>query len=318
MSIKYRKNIQEKYNEDFTETIERYGLKFRISEESRSASSDMVIISEHIDTLKYFMERCDFIGFENKMDNDINKTDKELEYLNRMDIFDGGNLFGLSKKILFALDKDENLYKFDTLSGFVPHDKVSKIKIRKMLKNKKGKNIRVGRETVRDPEYPFIVIDLSNGKYKFDREYFENVFLKSETKLVEKIARENLTEVKRDDKIGYIIEGMFYDLDFNIIKDLDKEREDRENKEKERLNNFIKEEGLSKKYFDKSEISDYQEAKQYLLRNGFNWSDLKRMNKHKIYFEANSLIAFKASEKDIELNPYKRDQRSFIERFNSM
>src|SRR5699024_3302440 len=51
---------------------------------------------------------------------------------------------------------------------------------------------------------------------------------------------------------------------------------------------FLEKEGLIKSYFDRSENIDYQEAKQYLLRNGFNWTDLKRMNNYKIFLEANS------------------------------
>lgn len=327
MAIKYRKSIEEKcntnHNDDFIETLEKYGGEnFRISEESRSASiakfleeneeNDSVILSEHIDTLKYSIKRCDFSDFENKMDNDINRTGKKLEYLNRMDIFDEGNFFGLNKKHLFALDKDEKLYKYDWFHGFIPHEKVSKMKIRKILKNKKGKNVRAGRELIRDSEYPFIVIDLCNNKYKFDREYFENIYIKSETKLVEEIARKYLTKIELDNKIGYINEDIFYDLDFNIIKDLEKERKEKIDKEEEKLNSFMKEEGLDKEQFNKDVMSDYQKAKYYLKRNGYSWGHINRMNHNKIFYEANSMISFKAREKGLSIsvsNPYKRKNK---------
>ncbi|WRM43442.1 hypothetical protein [Staphylococcus phage LY01] len=68
---------------------------------------------------------------------------------------------------------------------------------------------------------------------------------------------------------------------------------------------FLEKEGLIKSYFDRSVNVDYQEAKQYLLRNGFNWSDLKRMNNYKIFLEANSLVEYKARKENVKIETIK-------------
>jgi len=68
---------------------------------------------------------------------------------------------------------------------------------------------------------------------------------------------------------------------------------------------FLEKEGLIKSYFDRSENIDYQEAKQYLLRNGFNWTDLKRMNNYKIFLEANSLVEYKARKENVKIKTIK-------------
>lgn len=65
---------------------------------------------------------------------------------------------------------------------------------------------------------------------------------------------------------------------------------------------FLEKEGLEEAGFGSR--ADYQEAKQYLLRNGFNWSDLKKMSKDKIYFEANSLLEYKAKKENVLIDHF--------------
>ncbi|BDE75668.1 hypothetical protein PALS2_278 [Staphylococcus phage PALS_2] len=84
------------------------------------------------------------------------------------------------------------------------------------------------------------------------------------------------------------------------------ERVESERKAREKATKaFLEKEGLIKSYFDRSENIDYQEAKQYLLRNGFNWSDLKRMNNYKIFLEANSLVEYKARKENVKIETIK-------------
>src|SRR5699024_3665050 len=82
---------------------------------------------------------------------------------------------------------------------------------------------------------------------------------------------------------------------------------EREKELKIKKDNFMKEEGLDKLQFNKDVMSDYQKAKYYLKRNGYSWGHINRMNHNKLFYEANSMIAFKAKEKDIPIsisNPY--------------
>jgi len=86
-----------------------------------------------------------------------------------------------------------------------------------------------------------------------------------------------------------------------LFEEAEREREAREKPTRD----FLEKEGLNKSYFDRAENIDYQEAKQYLLRNGFNWTDLKRMNNYKIFFEANSLVEYKAMKENVEIKTIK-------------
>ncbi|QPI17167.1 hypothetical protein [Staphylococcus phage vB_StaM_SA1] len=311
MGIKYRKSIQEKYNV-YYDKVDKFMGRRKIDDGKGSTFSSTINIlidsigSEHndaveekmyikkFDTMKDCIRNCDFKGFERKMDFEFNITGEELEYLNRMDMLTRG-------KRIFAVDKDYNIYRLNDFIGFRKEDSVGKMRLRKLIKNKKGRNIKAGPGLVREPEYPFIVIDLSNGKYKFDREYFENVFLRSEEKLVEELAREKMEKQVRGDEFIYINEGIEYDLDFNIVRDINKEEEKINSEKRKLVREFLEREKLDKTYFDRAINTDYQEAKQYLLRNGFNWSDLKRMNNYKIFLEANSLVEYKAKKENIEI-----------------
>src|SRR5699024_2851276 len=67
---------------------------------------------------------------------------------------------------------------------------------------------------------------------------------------------------------------------------------------------FLEKEGLEEAGFGSR--ADYQEAKQYLLRNGFNWSDLKKKSKDKIYFEATSLNEYKAKKENVLIDNFKK------------
>src|SRR5699024_109006 len=90
---------------------------------------------------------------------------------------------------------------------------------------------------------------------------------------------------------------------------------EREKELKIKKDNFMKEEGLDKLQFNKDVMSDYQKAKYYLKRNGYSWEHINRMNHNKLFYEANSLIDFKASKKDIEiyvLNPYEKDEEGYF------
>src|SRR5699024_3574578 len=87
---------------------------------------------------------------------------------------------------------------------------------------------------------------------------------------------------------------------------------EREKELKIKKDNFMKEEGLDKLQFNKDVMSDYQKAKYYLKRNGYSWGHINRMKHYKLFYEANSMIAFKASEKDISIsvsNPYERKEK---------
>ncbi|QQM14723.1 hypothetical protein CPT_MarsHill_189 [Staphylococcus phage MarsHill] len=90
------------------------------------------------------------------------------------------------------------------------------------------------------------------------------------------------------------------------LREINERKKEIENKK----DNFMKEEGLDKLQFNKDVMSDYQKAKYYLKRNGYSWGHINRMKHYKLFYEANSMIAFKAKEKDIPIsvsNPYEKD-----------
>src|SRR5699024_383184 len=119
-----------------------------------------------------------------------------------------------------------------------------------------------------------------NKRKEMERERKEN----------ERKEREYREKIKKEEKLK---------------KEKEEEKELRKEAIKQIKDEFLEKEGISTQHFSKDYKIDYQEAKQFLLRNGFNWSDLKRMNKYKILFEANSLVEYKAYKEDVLIVPIR-------------
>lgn len=310
MGIKYRKTIEDKIEK--SERFIYYMREAWIGETNNIRSyshytneeeSELKIFEKLIEDLK----ECQFKEFEQKMDSNVKKmAGDKLEYINRLDL--------LSKKSqkLFAINDKDELFEipiatnvfiyFGELFEFNKFDKVSDRKFKKYLKEIKKKNLQsshINRDSIRIPEYPFIVIEYVDNKAKFDREYFEKVFLPKENKEIEKMSRNKMKKIEEKGKEYFYNEGIKYDKDFNIISDEEEENFKRIKNRLKRYDDFLEKEKVNDITFEKNNMSDYQEAKNYLLRNGFNWSDLKRMNKHKIYFEANSILKYKFDKANI-------------------
>ncbi|QDJ97901.1 hypothetical protein PALS2_276 [Staphylococcus phage PALS_2] len=137
--------------------------------------------------------------------------------------------------------------------------------------------------------------------------------MKKQRKIEEEIERERIRikkaeEIERERIQKIKIEEEKKKEEIRKINEKEKEL-------KNKKDNFMKEEGLDKEQFNKDVMSDYQKAKYYLKRNGYSWGHINRMNHNKLFYEANSMISFKAKEKDVSIsvsNPYKRKGKARV------
>src|SRR5699024_5567818 len=94
------------------------------------------------------------------------------------------------------------------------------------------------------------------NKAKFDREYFEKVFLPKENKEIERMSRNKMKKIEEEGKEYFYNERIKYDKDFNIISDGDEEEFKRINNRLKRYDDFLENEKVNDIKLEKNNISD--------------------------------------------------------------
>lgn len=126
--------------------------------------------------------------FNDLADKELNCMGRELEYLNIEDVkTKTKKVVGFTGK-LFAIDRYDNLYYTAGNTQFYKFDlnltKFTRKKLEKKIKKMKIENRHLlDNGYIRNIKYPFVIYN-KKGEPEFDRNYFENNYLKEEEEVL--------------------------------------------------------------------------------------------------------------------------------------